>query len=110
MSYGYAMEHPIAVRASESARAAFIRRTYAHLAGAILAFVAIEVVIFGVWLNTPEAVINLVRGLFGSPGAMLVTLLLFIGAGWVASAWARSDTSRGLQYLGLSLYVVVEAL
>ena len=43
----YAMESPIAVRASESARAAFIRRTYAHLAGAILAFAAIEFLIFG---------------------------------------------------------------
>ena len=32
----YAMEQPIALRASESARAAFIRRTYGHLAGAIL--------------------------------------------------------------------------
>ena len=39
----YVMDHPtVAARATESARAAFIRRTYAHLAGAILAFVGLE--------------------------------------------------------------------
>ena len=58
----YAMEHPIAVRASESARAAFIRRTYAHLAGAVLAFVSLEFVLFKV-LDAQEVM----RTLFGSP-------------------------------------------
>lgn len=37
----YAMEQPIAARATESARAAFIRRTYLHLAGALLGMVAL---------------------------------------------------------------------
>jgi FtsH-binding integral membrane protein len=104
------MEHPIAIRASESARAAFIRRTYAHLAAAILAFAAIELVLFRVFLPTREAATQFVQGLFGSPAAMLIMLVLFIGVGWLADAWARSDTSRGLQYVGLALYVVVEAI
>jgi len=37
LEYGYSAEHAMAAE-----RAGFIRRTYAHLAGAILAFIAIE--------------------------------------------------------------------
>ena len=39
---------PLAVETDRSERAAFIRRTYAHLAGAILAFALIEIAIFKV--------------------------------------------------------------
>jgi FtsH-binding integral membrane protein len=110
MSYGYAMEQPIAMRASESARAAFIRRTYAHLAGAILVFAAIQLVIFQVFLPTREAAATFVQGMFGTPVAMLIMLGLFIGVGWLAEAWARSDASPALQYVGLALYVVAQAI
>jgi FtsH-binding integral membrane protein len=106
----YAMEHPIAVRAAETARAAFIRRTYAHLAGAILAFVALELVIFQVLFPTQEAASELALRLFGSPVAMLVMLALFIGVGWLADAWARSEASPALQYLGLAVTVVLWAV
>jgi FtsH-binding integral membrane protein len=104
------MEQPIASRAAESARAAFIRRTYAHLAAAILAFAAIELILFQTVLNTEGAARDLLMSLPRSPVGMLVLLGLFIGGGWLAQSWAMSDTSRGLQYVGLSLYVVVQAL
>jgi FtsH-binding integral membrane protein len=104
------MEQPIASRAAESARAAFIRRTYAHLAGAILAFVALELLLFKVLLPDQAAMTRFVQGLFGHPASMLVLLVAFIGVGWLASMWAQSDTSRGLQYLGLGVYVVLQAI
>lgn len=110
MSYGYSMEQPIAVRATESARAGFIRRTYGHLAGAILAFVAIEVVLFQVLFPGRAEMLNFVRGIFGHPASFIVLLVAFIGCAWLANYWAMSDTSRGLQYAGLALYVVVEAI
>src|SRR4029079_9813302 len=34
----------------------------------------------------------------------------FMGVGMLADYWARSETSPGLQYLGLGLYVVAEAI
>ena len=40
----------------------------------------------------------------------LVTLGLFIVVSWIADKWARSDASQGMQYLGLGLYVVAEAI
>ena len=104
----YAMSAPIAVRASESARAAFIRRTYAHLAGAILAFACIEFLIFG--LVPKENLDSVMASAFRSPVTMLVVFLAFIGVGWLARMWAHADTSPGVQYFGLAIYVVVQAV
>lgn len=83
-------------------RAQFIRRTYAHLAYAILGFAALEFAL----LNSPFAD-ALVSTLTWS---WLLTLGLFIGASWVADRWARSNVSQGMQYAGLALYVVAEAI
>ena len=101
----YALEYPIAARAPASERAAFIRRTYGHLAGAILAFAAIEFVL----LNLPGKD-QFIRAMFASNMSWLILVGLFIGVSWLADSWARSSTSVALQYLGLSLYVLLEAV
>jgi FtsH-binding integral membrane protein len=106
----YALDHPIAEQAPESARAAFIRRTYGHLAGAILAFVALEFLVFGVLLPTPDARISFFRNTFAHPASWLIILVAFIAGGYLAQYWAQNATSRGMQYLGLGLYVVLEAV
>jgi FtsH-binding integral membrane protein len=105
MTMSYMMDEPLAVRAAESERATFIRRTYGHLAGAILAFAALEMVL----LNLP-GIEGVVQSMVGNRITWLVIIFAFIGVGWLAETWARSDTSRGLQYLGLGLYVVAEAV
>src|SRR5262249_34718214 len=104
----YAMEYPIAARAGESARAAFIRRTYAHLAGAILAFVGLEVLLFK-WVDSLIAEGKL-QNLAFSPVLLIVLLVAFIGVGFLARAWAYSAVSRPIQYIGLGLYVVLQAV
>ena len=48
MAYEYELESPYAASAEQEARAAFIRRTYAHLAGAVLAFVGLEALLLQV--------------------------------------------------------------
>jgi FtsH-binding integral membrane protein len=105
----YAMEHPIAIRAQESARAGFIRRTYAHLAGAILAFVALEMVLFQVVLPTPNDRLRVLEMMIGRQFSWLIVVGAFIGVSWLADMWARSDVSSALQYLGLGLYVAAQA-
>jgi hypothetical protein len=40
----------------------------------------------------------------------LLVIGLSIGASWIADRWARSNTSLGMQYAGLALYVVIEAV
>jgi FtsH-binding integral membrane protein len=100
------MEYPIAARAGASARAAFIRRTYAHLAGAILAFTALEFLFF--WMELPEMLFQSLAGM-GAIG-MLLLLGAFIAVGFLAQKWAYSGASLGMQYAGLGLYVLFQAI
>jgi FtsH-binding integral membrane protein len=96
----YAYERP-----RVSARTLFIRRTYAHLAGAILAFIGVEALLLQV---VPEQTVF--QFFFGTPLSWLFVLGAFIGASYLAQMWARSETSVGMQYFGLGLYVVAEAV
>jgi FtsH-binding integral membrane protein len=105
MSYGLEyVDRRIAAEAAADARAAFIRRTYGHLAGAILAFTLIETLL--VQLVPSDVILGMFSGRF----AWLICLGAFMGVAYVADRWARSDTSVGMQYLGLGLYVVAEAV
>ncbi|REJ65097.1 MAG: permease [Planctomycetota bacterium] len=93
-----------AAQAAVNERAGFIAKTYLHLTGAILAFIAIEAALLQSPL--PERMMAL---LAGSPYSWLIVLGGFMVVSWLAHAWASSDTSVPMQYLGLSLYVVAQA-
>ena len=84
-------------------RTAFLRKTYGHLAGALVVFVCLEALL----LRMP-GIDGLVRAMTGP--AWLLVLLMFMGVSYVADRWARSSTSLGMQYLGLGLYVVAESI
>jgi FtsH-binding integral membrane protein len=100
-SYGYS---GVVAEARPSDRAAFIRSTYAHLAGAILAFVGLEALLLQI--VPPETILSLIGGRF----TWLIVMVAFMAAGWVARSWARSETSAAVQYAGLALYVVAWAV
>ncbi len=96
-----------AMYAQESERTTFIRRTYAHLSGAVFAFVALEAVLFSL---VPAATMQtLVMKMSGGYG-WLIVLGAFMAVGWIARSWASGTASRGMQYAGLGLYVVAEAI
>jgi uncharacterized protein len=107
MSY-YELDARIAARAEPSERAAFIYRTYAHLAGAVLAFVLLEAALFTLAprLELDRFFAAAVR----SPVTLLILLLAFVVVGHVARYWAHASTSPAMQYLGLGLYVLFEAI
>lgn len=97
-----------AIMAEEQARATFIQRTYVHLFGAILLFAAFETVVFTV---IPVATLDgLMRQLFASRFGWLVVMFGFMGISWLANTWAMSDASRGMQYVGLGLYVIAQGV
>jgi hypothetical protein len=96
----------VAARAASSDRATFIRRTYAHLAGAILAFMGIEALLLNALTNEQQDLIFRLMSGYG----WLVVMLAFMGASWLAQTWAQSGSSPGMQYMGLGLYVVAEAI
>lgn len=94
--------------AEESARTAFIRRTYLHLAGAVAAFVAIETIIFT--MVPAETLQHIMGTFFGFRFAWIALMFGFVGIGWLAQTWASSNTSQSTQYLGLGLYVLAQAV
>lgn len=87
-------------------RARFIRKTYLHLAAAILAFVVLEVFLFS--SGAAYSIMSVLR--LGGSMSWLIVLGAFMGVSWLASSWANSQTSSGMQYAGLALYVVAEAI
>ncbi|MDA3874252.1 MAG: Bax inhibitor-1 family protein [Kiritimatiellae bacterium] len=91
--------------AEPSERAEFIRRTYSHLAAAILVFTGL----IGLMLQTGLAE-SMARMISGNSYSWLIVLGAFMGVSWLANNWATSDTSPGLQYAGLGLYTLAEAV
>ena len=87
-------------------RAAFIRRTYLLLAAAILAFVAVEGFLFASGLAVVIASVIFSGGAIG----WLLVLGLFMGVSFLANRWATSETSRAVQYAGLGIFIIAEAI
>lgn len=68
-----------------------------------MAFIGLEVVLFKSGLAEPIAKVMLSFSWF-------IVLALFMGVSYLANRWAHSSTSRPVQYLGLALYVVAQAI
>jgi FtsH-binding integral membrane protein len=101
--YAQAYSRPVSY-ADATVRTEFIRRTYNHLAGAVLAFLLVETLLLQ-WSGAK----TLMRAMVGGY-SWLIVLAAFMGVAWLAEKWARSDTSPQMQYLGLGLYVIAEAV
>ncbi len=86
-------------------RTDFVRKTYTHLAGAIGVFAALEWVLLQI--IPPQAIFSL---LSASPYSWLVVLGAFMAVSWLANKWAYGGATKTMQYAGLGLYVVAEAV
>lgn len=95
----------LVANASETERAAFIRRTYLHLGGAIAAFAGVETLL--IQSGVAESFVHL---LTGNKWSWLIVLALFMGASYFADKWAHSAVSKEMQYAGLGLFVLAEAI
>ncbi|NEQ43886.1 MAG: permease [Leptolyngbya sp. SIOISBB] len=92
-------------QARPSDRAAFIRRTYLHLAGAILAFIAVESLLF-----TTGVAAAITHFVTGGRFVWLAILGGFSLLGWFARSLIARAKSGEQQYFGLGIYVVAQAL
>lgn len=95
-----------AANALPEERARFIRKTYLHLAAAILAFVALEAFLFV--SGAAYTILSVLQ--LGGNMSWLIVLGAFMGVSWLANSWANSQTSKPMQYVGLLLYIVAEAI
>ena len=96
-------ENILVSSATDLERATFYKKTYKHLAFAILAFILVETILIQ---TVPiEAIIWMVSGKF--------IWLFLIGLFWLGSILSNRlafHPSRQQQYLGLALYVILEAI
>ena len=96
-------------------RAAFFRRTYGLVAAAFGAF-AVLLALFFVGFDQRQGIaLLLFSGLFSMIDSLggwsvLLVMVAFWGANSVAQSLAFNRASRGSQYAGLGLYVILEAL
>ena len=104
MSFLDASTGQIVANAGESERAAFIKRCYLHLGGAIAAY-AVVVTLF-LQTGIAKAFMGV---LAGTPWAWLLVMGAYMGVSMLADNWARSGVSRERQYMGLGLYIVAFA-
>ena len=99
-------QQDVAASAPVSARVAFIKRTYLHLVGAIVAFIGIEALLFSSGMAE-----NIIKDVFfANRMAWVGLMLLFVVGGMGAQYMARSHQSVGMQYAGLTLYVLLEVV
>lgn len=105
MSYMNAGSGSVVAALPGEARAGFIRRTYAHVAGAIALLAIVEGLILQAGLGQ-----TLLSFLGAGTMNYLIYLGLFIGASIVADKWAHSEKSKEMQYVGLGIYILVQAV
>ena len=96
-------------------RAAFFRRTYGLVAIGFAAFAALLAIFFvgfdqrsGIAFAVFAGLGSMISSLGG--WSILLVMLAFWGATTVAQSLAFNRSSRGTQYAGLGLYVILEAL
>ena len=92
-------------QASPSDRARFIKNTYTHLAGAIVAFIAVEFILFQTGIA--EGITGLIyQNRFG----WLMILGGFSLLGWLSRSLVAEADNVNKQYMGLGAYIIGEAL
>lgn len=96
-------ENIIVAHASEVEKTTFYKKTYLHVAMAILAFIAVESIL--IRTVPPEWIYAMISGKY--------IWLFIIGLFWLGSVLSEKmsfNPSREQQYLGLGLYVILEAI
>ena len=84
-------------------QATFYRKTYSHVAMALLAFIAVEAILINI---VPE---SLIISMVSSPFVWLLILGGFWLGSMLASKWTQAQ-DRSTQYRGLGIYVLLEAI
>lgn len=96
-------ENILVSNATELERAEFFRKTYTHVALALLAFIAVETLLL---MIVP---MNFIAAMLGGRFIWLFIIGLF----WLGTTMSNKlafNPSRDKQYLGLGLYVILEAI
>ncbi len=97
------MTDVLVAHSSDVEKASFYKKTYLHVAFAILAFIGVETVLLNV---VPE---QLILAMFAQRYLWLLIIGVFWLASFLATKWSLSQ-SKSTQYMGLGFYVLLEAV
>jgi FtsH-binding integral membrane protein len=104
-TYDFPRDEPVVFDLEVDERASFLTRTYAHLFGAIAAFVLIAIGLFQT--SIPE---QMTRFIAGNSWGWLLFLGGFMIVGMLASRAALQARTPPVQYLALGGFVAAEAI
>ena len=90
-------------QSSDLEKASFYKKTYLHVALAIVAFIFVESILLKI---VPA---ELIYGMFAQKYMWLLILGVFWLASFLATKWSLSQ-SKATQYFGLGVYVFLEAI
>lgn len=93
----------LVANATEIEKAAFYRKTYSHVALAVLVFIGLETVLLRI-----DPLVNALLQLQGY--SWLILLGGFMGVTWLAQNMAYKNTSKAMQYGGYFLYILAQAV
>lgn len=93
----------LVANATEIEKAAFYRKTYTHVALAVLVFIILETFLLRI-----EPLVNALLALQGY--SWLILLGGFMGVTWLAQNMAYKNTSKAMQYGGYFLYILAQAV
>jgi FtsH-binding integral membrane protein len=94
---------PIVANATDEERSNFYKQTYKHVALAVLSFIAVESLLLKL------VPVSLIETMLGGKGTWLFILGLFWLGSFISNKFAFS-LSRQTQYIGLGIYVLLEAI
>ncbi len=93
-----------------SARLRFIRLTYLHLLGSILAFSGLLYLLMTNDFLVAKVSQPFVSFALGGRWNWGIVLVAFMAVSFIADYWASHSRSRAMQYAGLGFYIMAEAL
>lgn len=93
----------LVANATDVEKAAFYRKTYTHVALAVLVFIILETFLLRI-----EPLVNALLALQGY--SWLILLGGFMGVTWLAQNMAYKNTSKAMQYGGYFLYILAQAV
>lgn len=93
----------LVANATEVEKAAFYRKTYTHVALAVLVFIILETFLLRI-----DPLVNALLQLQGY--SWLILLGGFMGVTWLAQNMAYKNTSKAMQYGGYFLYILAQAV
>lgn len=110
MAFAQASRRPIpgaVATLGVSERVAFLRRTYAHLGVALIAWAALTA---GMMRFATETSLKFSMWALQGTWTWLAVMGLFMLCGWGAQRMAMSQASSAVQYAGMALFIVAEAI